>query len=142
MIKVLLILMLKRIFYPFGLLAVAIRIFLFFTVGYYCAILLVRIFSCIPISSFWNGNGSCVNLDAVFIVDSFVSLITDTAILVLPIILVWNLHLPLKRKVKIAALLGAGGLATVSNVYRLWLTFHSLGTKDTTHYTIHLLYTG
>jgi hypothetical protein len=142
MIKVLLILMLKRIFYPFGNLAILIRILLGFILAYYSAILLVRVFVCTPIPAFWNGNGSCVNLEAVFIVDSFVSLITDAAILILPIALVWNLHLPFGKKVKIAGLLGAGGLATVSNIYRLWLAFHSLATKDPTFYTIHLLYTG
>jgi len=113
-----------------------------FVIAYYIAILLVRIFVCTPISGFWNQDGKCVNLDAVFIADSFVSLITDGAILVLPILLTWSLHMPLKRKIKIASILGLGGLTTVTNVYRMYLAFAERGTTDVSVYIIHLLYTG
>lgn len=111
-----------------------------FVIAYYIAILLVRIFVCTPISGFWDGK--CVNLDAVFIADSFVSLITDGAILVLPILLTWSLHMSLKKKIKIASILGFGGLTTVTNVYRLYLAFAERDTADVSVYIVRLLYTG
>ena len=40
------------------------------------------------------GGWKMINLDALFIVDTFVSLITDGIILVLPIFLAASLHLP------------------------------------------------
>ena len=129
-----------RIFFPHGWMAVFIRGLATFIASYYLIIFFVRIFVCTPISSFWNGGGDCLNLDAIYVVDTFISLITDTTILVLPIILVWNLRLPLGKKVRVACILGFGGLATVANIYRLVITFHYLRTQDQTYYTIHLLY--
>ena len=110
--------------------------------AYYIAVLLVRIFVCTPISAFWNRDGKCVNLNAVLIADSFVSLITDGAILVLPIVLTWSLHLPLKKKFRVASILGVGGLTIVTNVYRLCLSLAERGTADASSYYIRLLYAG
>jgi hypothetical protein len=134
--------MLRRIFTPREKMALLIRALIVFVVGYYVAIFLVRLCVCIPISGFWNKDGRCVNLGVVFITDSFVSPITDGAILILPVILAWSLHLPLRKKIKVAAVLGAGGLATVTNVYRLVLSFIDWRTTNETAYTIRLIYTG
>lgn len=131
-----------RIFSPREKIALFIRLLIIFVIGYYAAILLVRIFVCIPISGFWNHTGSCVNSDVMFIVDSFVSLITDGAVLVLPILLAWPLHLPLRKRLRVAGILGAGGLTTVTNVYRLILAFNEWEAIDNPGYMMRLLYTG
>jgi hypothetical protein len=135
--------MLIRIFAPREKMALFIRVFAAFILTYYFAILFARIFWCTPISTFWNpGNGTCIDLYVVFTIDSFISLITDGAILVLPIVLAWPLHLPISKKIKVVAILGAGGLATVSNIYRLYLVFHEGTSVDLTGFWVKLLYTG
>lgn len=134
--------MFTRIFIPLGKPALFIHALTIFVVVYYVTIFFVRVCICIPTSAFWDGGGHCLNLDVVWILDTFISLITDGAILALPVFLVWNLKLSLGKKIKVTAILGAGGLAIVSNIYRLYLVWANLGTMDTTFYTIHLLFTG
>lgn len=143
-IKILLLMMLIRIFSPLRKHVLFIRTLIVFVITYYLTILCVRIFACRPISAFWNreSGSTCINLDDVFTVDSFVALITDGTILILPIVLAWSLHLPLKTKIKIAFVLGAGGLTTLTNVYRLYLVFKYQGTADVSFFMIHLVYTG
>jgi hypothetical protein len=134
--------MLVRFFTPREKMAWFIRGLTAVVVLYYVVILFVRIFICTPISAFWNGNGRCLYLDAVFITDSFVSLITDGAILILPIILAYPLHLPLQKKIKVAAILGAGGLATISNIYRIILSFIDWGVMAPSGFAARLIFTG
>lgn len=112
---------------------------LVFILAYYGAVLIVRIFLCTPVSAYWIPNsGRCVDILALFIVDSFVSLITDAAIIILPIILTWPLRLSIAQKVKVVAILGAGGMATVSNIYRICLLFTSGTSTDKTTFTTRL----
>jgi hypothetical protein len=102
--------MLMRIFSPCRKLALFIRGLTAFLICYFIATLIVRIFVCRPISAYWNLDGNCINEDVLFTVD-VVNLITDATILVLPIILAWSLRLPRTKKIKVAVVLGAGGLA-------------------------------
>lgn len=143
-IKILLLSVLVRIFSPREHITYFIRVFIVSILAYYIASFLVRIFICTPIALFWDPtlNGTCVDYHALYLVDSFVSLITDGAILVLPVILAWPLQLPLSKKIRIAVILGAGGIATLSNIYRLYLTFTKGTSADVTGYIVRLLYTG
>ena len=126
--------MLIRIFHPVRKnIALFIQAFMVFLVVYYTAIIFARIFGCTLISAFWEGHGRCINLDALFIVDTFVSLITDGIILALPILVAASLHLLLKKKVRVAAILGARGLAIVANIYRVYLVMSHLGSEDFTY---------
>jgi hypothetical protein len=111
-------------------------------VSYCVAALLVGIFVCQPISAFWDRGGNCINENILFIVNSFISFVTDATILVLPIILAWTLNVPLGKKFRVGLILGAGGLATVSSIYRLWFVFRYRETADTSFYEIHIMYTG
>jgi len=121
-------------------LALLIRVYIVLLIMYYIATLLVRIFECWPISSAWNGGGSCVNFYALFLADSFVALITDATILILPLFLAFSLHLPVAKKIKVAAILGAGGLVTIINIYRMCFEFGSH--TDISIYAVLSLYTG
>lgn len=116
---------------------------LIFILAYYGAVLFVRIFLCTPVSAYWIPNsGKCVNIRALFIVDSFVSLITDGAIIILPIILTWPLRLSIAQKVKVVAILGAGGIATVTNIYRICLLFTAGASTDKTTFATRLDFAG
>lgn len=133
--------MLISIFHPVRKkIGLFIQAFMVFLVVYYTAIISARIFGCTPISAFWEGHGRCINLGALLIIDTFVSLITDGIILALPILLAASLHLPLKKKVRVAAILGAGGLAIVANIYRVYLVMRHPGAEDFA-LIIHISYT-
>ena len=142
-IKLLLLSMLIRVFAPEKRTVFFIRILLGLVVAYYVAGLVVRIRICWPPAAYWRGEtDKCVDIFAVFVADSTISLITDAAILVLPLLLTWSLHMPRMQKVRIACILGAGGLATISNIYRLCLMFNEGRSKDITNFFVKLLLTG
>ncbi|EEA25140.1 conserved hypothetical protein [Talaromyces marneffei ATCC 18224] len=63
--------------------------------------------------------GSCLNQGKVIVADSVMSVVTDLAILILPLPLTWSLQMPLEKKLKVIGLLSAGGLATGFSLYRL-----------------------
>ncbi|KDN59729.1 putative integral membrane protein [Colletotrichum sublineola] len=90
---------------------------------------------CLPISSFWDPGitkPKCFNQRKLFFADLSLAILSDVVILVLPIPLLWGLHMPLWKKVKILTLLGAGGIATAVTVYRLYLVIQFLDSKDVT----------
>jgi hypothetical protein len=93
-----------------------------------------KTFVCSPIKAFWDQSvhGSCLNQRKVFIADTTVGFLTDFMILIIPIPLIWSLHVPLQKKIKMAALLGAGGVATAVTCYRLWAVVDFINSKDVT----------
>jgi hypothetical protein len=72
-----------------------------------------------PVSAFWNGGGRCLNFYPILVMEFSISLMTDLIICVLPIFLASTLYMPLKKKIRVAALLGAGALTMPLNIYRL-----------------------
>ena len=123
-VKATLLLVLARVWRPFRSIIV-VDIVLGLIVLYYVAILFVKAFLCWPISTYWTmltrPGGRCLPFPPVIIADSVISVVSDIAILVLPIIFTWSLNMPLKTKVKVVALLGLGGIAVGFSIYRLVL---------------------
>ncbi len=74
--------------------------------------------------------------------DSIISVISDLAILVLPLPLTWSLQMPRKKKIRVIGLLGAGGLATAFSVYRLALIIHNGQSQDATVVLIKVILSG
>ena len=73
-----------------------------------------------------------MNQRILFTADTCMSAVSDLAILSLPIPLTWSLKVPLKKKLKIIALLGAGGVATASSIVRLVLVVYLGDSTDLT----------
>lgn len=141
-IKSSLLLMVTRIFSPVQYRVYFIYTFLAFMSCYYFAVLLAKAMVCIPVFAYWESTSSarassarCLNQRALFITDCLVSLITDTMILVLPLTLTWSLHMPREKKLRIAVLLGAGGLATLFTLYRLIILFEAVSQDPTRLFT-------
>lgn len=80
----------------------------------------VKIFICTPIRKYWDAsiNGSCLYQPGVFLADTAMAIVTDFTIMIIPILLVWKLRMPLRRKIRIVAMLGAGGCAIALACYR------------------------
>ncbi|GKZ18046.1 hypothetical protein AbraIFM66951_006573 [Aspergillus brasiliensis] len=96
------------------------------TTLYYITILFIKIFICTPVSTFWTHpndpqNPHCLSEGAVILADAVMSVVTDLAILLLPVGLMFPLKLAVVKKVKVGAMLGCGGLAVGFSIYRVVL---------------------
>jgi hypothetical protein len=111
------------------------------TVGFpdYLPILIIKIRICNPIAAYWNpdalAHGSCLDQNAVFVSDTVMSAVTDLAVLIIPIPLVWNLPITFRKKLRIVGILGAGGIATSASIVRLVLAVHQSSTDQTVQFT-------
>lgn len=95
---------------------------------FYLPMQFVKILICDPISSFWSlQNPKCFDQHSIYLADTIVSVITDFAVLVIPMPLMWLLHLPMKRRLRVFGLLGAGGVAVAASVARLVMLLRSEG---------------
>lgn len=81
-------------------------------------------------------NFKCISQPKLFIYDSAVSIISDTIILVVPIVLTWKIRISTFKKAKIVGILGAGGVAVMVAIYRL---YYLLRFKDSTDLTTYLI---
>jgi hypothetical protein len=92
-------------------------VLLFFIMGTIVATalmgILITIFECLPPQSYWEGGGTCISpvqyAHAVVGAAAYWCCL-DFVLASLPITIVWNLQLPLRRKVLISILLGLGFL--------------------------------
>lgn len=134
-IKVTLLLVIARVFAVKESVARGIYIFIFALLVAYIPIEIPKILICNPIRAFWDADvpGTCLNQRKIFIADISLAIITDIIILVAPIWLIWPLRQPLRKKVKIVFLLGAGGIATASTVFRLYLAIKFVHSTDVTY---------
>ncbi|KAL4870689.1 hypothetical protein BDV12DRAFT_165600 [Aspergillus spectabilis] len=145
LVKVTLLLVLAKIYRPLRG-AIAVYAILSLNVSYYITILFVKAFICSPVSTYWTMmsklGGKCLDRPAVIIADSLISVISDIAILVLPVIFTWPLQMPVKVKLKVIALLGLGGIAVAFSLYRLVLLILDGNTPDQTILFMRVLLSG
>ncbi len=84
---------------------------------YYVPALFLKLFRCSPIRKAWQPDvrGKCIITQySILLADVIISIITDLTIFLIPIPLVWNLQITLKRKLRIFIVF-AGGLGYVSH---------------------------
>ncbi|KAL5933547.1 hypothetical protein ACKVV7_005483 [Pyricularia oryzae] len=133
--KVALLLVIARVFNSFR----KTRIITFLLVGamafYYAPMLFLKMNVCRPISGFWTPLASmepgapvpvCLNQRAMFVADTIISAITDTAVLIIPIPATLSLRMPWQRRLKVWSMLGLGGVATAASIVRLVIVFTSI----------------
>lgn len=144
-VKMSLLLILARIYRPFrGVITV--YIILAMNTVYYITILFVKAFACTPVSTYWKVaseiNRSCLDRSAVIVADSVISVVSDIAILVLPVIFTWPLKMPILAKMKVITILGLGGIAVGFSIYRLVLLIVMGKTRDQTILFMRVLLSG
>ncbi|KAL8967611.1 MAG: hypothetical protein Q9183_002828 [Haloplaca sp. 2 TL-2023] len=78
------------------------------------------IFQCSPVSYFWtrSGNGSCINLQATFYSMSALTILTDIAILCLPMPIVWKLQMETRKKIGVIGIFLLGGFVCLATIMR------------------------
>ncbi|KAI9172570.1 Satratoxin biosynthesis SC22 cluster protein [Paramyrothecium foliicola] len=119
-VKASLLLLTARVFAVYQRVAKAIRLYIWFILLAYLPIQFVKIFICTPIKHYWDPRvpGRCLDQPKIFLTDTAIAFVTDFLILIIPIPLTWKLRMPLRRKMKIVAMLGAGGCAVAVACYR------------------------
>lgn len=138
--KTTLLLIVIRVFAPYRGVVIFIYVFIGLMLCYYLPVMIIKARICNPISALWIPDlpATCLDRVKLFYCDTVMSAFTDVVILLLPIPLVWSLNMSFKRKLRIVALLGAGGVATGASVVRLivsnlWATSSS---KTNVHFLI------
>lgn len=82
-------------------------------VGLFIATLFVDIFQCTPVAyvyDFTIPGGKCIDQGAFYVSTAAVNLFTDLLVLSVPIIITWNLQMPLRRKIAVCIILCLGGV--------------------------------
>ncbi|KAK7214607.1 hypothetical protein V2G26_002610 [Clonostachys chloroleuca] len=130
--KVTILLIIARIFIVRERVTMSIYIFIAALLVSYLPIQFTKTFICSPIKAFWDDSvkGTCLNQRRIFIADTTLSFLTDFIILTIPIPLIWSLKTPLCKKIQVAALLGAGGIATAVTCFRLWAVVQFIHSTD------------
>ncbi|CAI7580107.1 unnamed protein product [Penicillium glandicola] len=130
--KVCLLWIMTRVFSPFRKCVIFIRIFMGIMLVYYIPAVIVKIRMCSPVAKFWDQriNGTCLDQTSIILADAVVSVVSDLIILILPLPLTLTLQISAKRKMRVMAILGAGGLAVTASIVRLALIVITGESKD------------
>lgn len=72
----------------------------------------VPIFLCSPRSKVWNATepGHCLDINALYLASAVFNIISDIAMLSVPVYLIWNLQMSTRRKTGVTAIFCTGGL--------------------------------
>ncbi|KAF2011503.1 hypothetical protein BU24DRAFT_466203 [Aaosphaeria arxii CBS 175.79] len=120
-VKISILLFYRRIFFiTTGYKQVSLALMVLST-AWYIASQVANLLTCQPVDSFWNRRkpGKCSNFNAMYLGTGTVDLLIDVAILVLPIRMAFNLHLPTRTKVAVAGIFSLGGFVVISQIVRL-----------------------
>ncbi|KAF2227082.1 hypothetical protein BDZ85DRAFT_58308 [Elsinoe ampelina] len=90
------------------------------------------IFICWPIESFWNlkGTGKCMATWPIFIGNTVMNIITDFMVILSPMPVLTNLHLPKRQKIALMAVFAVGGFVIIVSILRLAQFIKSNGATD------------
>ncbi|RSL86735.1 hypothetical protein CEP51_002626 [Fusarium floridanum] len=133
--KTTILLLMARVFAVERRVSKGIKIFIGCLLLGYIPIEFLRIFTCFPIRTYWDPsvkNAHCLNQRKIFFSSLSLSIVTDLIILIVPIPLTWKLRMPLRKKIKIVLLLGAGGVATGLTMFRTYKAVKFLDSDDIT----------
>ena len=78
--------------------------------AFYIASGLAVVFSCVPRDKIWNPlvDGSCINVYGLIISSGALNFVSDLSMLILSIVVVFHLHLPLRKRLAICAVFAFG----------------------------------
>ncbi|KAK2018530.1 hypothetical protein LZ32DRAFT_679204 [Colletotrichum eremochloae] len=132
LVKVSLLLMYCRIFPTNGFRIAAITLG-GITIAWWIAIVCVCVFQCTPIEKAYMPfiEGTCIDLKASFIGNAIPNILTDVAILCLPVRQVWKLQATLAQRLSLCFMFLLGGFVLCASIYR-FTTIMQFQIADTT----------
>ncbi|KAL1970435.1 hypothetical protein VTN77DRAFT_4079 [Rasamsonia byssochlamydoides] len=100
-------------------------------ISWVIAIVFVSVFQCTPVEKTWNPAvpGHCINLKGSFIGNAIPNIMTDIAILSLPVRVVWRLHADLTYRLSVIVVFLLGSFVVFTSIYR-FSTLFLLQTDD------------
>ncbi|KAJ5605558.1 hypothetical protein N7510_008339 [Penicillium lagena] len=103
--------------------------------GYSIAIIFALILACHPVSRNWDSNvdGICVNRTALYIATAVTNIVTDLALITLPIPLVLRLNMPRSQKVYLFLMFVIGCATVITSILRMVTLVDFLHAKDVTY---------
>ncbi|KAL8744504.1 MAG: hypothetical protein Q9184_007991 [Pyrenodesmia sp. 2 TL-2023] len=97
----------------------------------------LTIFQCSPRAKIWDPfieGGYCIDIsDSGQVVNAFVNIATDVAILVLPARTVWKLRIPRRKKFEIILIFATGLLACIANALIIYYSFGTSANEDVSY---------
>lgn len=102
--------------------------FIMYLVATICAIA-----QCVPREKIWNPlmtTGHCINNSAAYLSTAIFNVITDFAILILPMPSLWKLQMPVKQKILTTAIFATGFLACVTSILRTYYAWQIVQSRD------------
>ncbi|KUL92522.1 hypothetical protein ZTR_02635 [Talaromyces verruculosus] len=123
-IKISILLMYRRIFPTRGF-RIAATILGSIVIGWVIAIICVSVFQCTPIAKAWDFSlsGTCINLKGSFIGNGVPNILTDIAILALPVRIVWGLHASVTHRLSVIVVFLLGSFVVFTSAYRFSTLF-------------------
>ncbi|CAO1604355.1 ribosomal protein L36 [Xanthoria calcicola] len=102
---------------------------------FYTLFFFIPIFQCTPRRKIWDQGtpGRCLNVIGLYYASAVFNTFSDIAMLSVPIYLVWNLQMSIRRKVGISFIFCTGGLACIASILRLATIVRLARTKDYTY---------
>ncbi|EJT76903.1 hypothetical protein GGTG_06817 [Gaeumannomyces tritici R3-111a-1] len=100
------------------------------------------LFDCQPIEKYWDftiTDGKCIDWIPLMVFNGVMNSLTDAAILILPIWLLWRLRLPLRQRMGVMGVMMTGGLILGVSIARAVKTVEGLSNPDFTWHTVPLL---
>ncbi|KAJ5947493.1 hypothetical protein N7466_000508 [Penicillium verhagenii] len=104
--------------------------------GYSIAIIFALIFACTPIQKGWDSSittGHCVNRSGLYIATAALNIVSDLALIVVPIPLVMGLQMPRVQKYGLMAMFIVGCATFITSILRLQTLIPYLTATDTTY---------
>ncbi|EAQ83571.1 hypothetical protein CHGG_09975 [Chaetomium globosum CBS 148.51] len=121
----------------------AVYIVMFISVGYSVPQILLFLYVCTPIGSYWDWSipGTCINQQAIFDAGNTLNMITDFMILLLPIWMLRPMRAPLTKKIGVLLILMAGGFVCGVSLVRMITGMTGANNPDITwHYPVNLIW--
>lgn len=79
---------------------------------FYLSFFLIPIFECQPRQKIWDTSvpGKCLDVNVLYLASAVFNMVSDIAMLSVPIYMIWNLQMSVQRKMGISAIFCTGGL--------------------------------
>jgi len=104
-----------------------------FNIAHMVSVFLVVVFQCSPVHMYWNHHKTDELVDGRIVNDGYtcidqasfslstagISILTDVAILLVPIAMMWNLRMPVRRKLAVTLVLSLGWVVAVVGIIRI-----------------------
>ncbi|KAK4177388.1 hypothetical protein QBC36DRAFT_211791 [Triangularia setosa] len=123
---------------------VAVYLVMVFVVGYTIPNAFLFLYICKPMQFYWDWTiegGKCINQQAAFDSANILNMATDFMILVMPIWMLWDLRVGIRRKVGVLGILMAGGFVCGVSTMRMVTAWTGANQTDISwHYVKNLIW--